>query len=184
MDDAVAEGGTEFCRLAFAPRREETLLTPDLAPNCGERVSEGRPLLAVPSGSGDPETGMTVEAVGQQDHDGEQAEQAGRGAGDGQIGPLPLGFDTKVVADLSEGDLQLPALREQRRICSGSCARSILLAKSAGRLRSDQPGEVRPPGARRGVAQDPVNQAHKVHGGGRGDMLQVCLGLPEIARST
>ena len=55
---------------------------------------------------------MTAEAVGQQGHDGEQAEQAGRGAGDGQIGPLPLGFDTKVVADLSERDLQLPSLRE------------------------------------------------------------------------
>jgi hypothetical protein len=51
MDDAIAEGGTEFCRLAFAPGHEETLLTPDLVPNRGERVSEGRPLLAVPSGS-------------------------------------------------------------------------------------------------------------------------------------
>ena len=59
----------------------------------------------------------------------------------------------------------------------------ILLAKSAGRLRSDQPREVRTPGARQGVAQDAANQAHKVHGGGRGDMLQVCLRLPEVARS-
>jgi len=50
MDDAVAEGGTEFCRFASAPGREETLLTPDVAPNRSERVSEGRPLLAVPSG--------------------------------------------------------------------------------------------------------------------------------------
>ena len=50
MDDAVAEAGAEFCRFASAPGHEETLLTPDLAPNRGERVSEGRPLLAVPSG--------------------------------------------------------------------------------------------------------------------------------------
>ena len=55
---------------------------------------------------------MTAEAAGKQGHDGEQAEQAGRGASDGLVGPLPLGLDTEVVADFSEGDLQLPALRE------------------------------------------------------------------------
>jgi hypothetical protein len=48
---------------------------------------------------------MKAEAIGQQDHNGEQAEQAGRSAGDGQIGPLPLGLDTEVVAGLSECDL-------------------------------------------------------------------------------
>jgi hypothetical protein len=51
MHDAVAEGGTEFCRLACTPGCKKTLLPPDLAPNRGERVSEGGPLLAVPSGS-------------------------------------------------------------------------------------------------------------------------------------
>ena len=55
---------------------------------------------------------MTAEAVGKQGHDGEQAEQAGRGAGDGLVGPLPLGLDAEVVADLPEGDFQPPALRE------------------------------------------------------------------------
>jgi hypothetical protein len=49
VDDAIAEGGAEFCRLALAPGGEETLLPPELAPNRGERVSEGGPLLAVPS---------------------------------------------------------------------------------------------------------------------------------------
>jgi len=51
MDDAVAEGGAEFSRLDCTPGREETLLPPELAPNRGERVNEGRPLLAVPGGS-------------------------------------------------------------------------------------------------------------------------------------
>jgi hypothetical protein len=55
---------------------------------------------------------VTAEAVGQQGHDGEQAEQAGRGASDGLVGPLPLGLDAQVVAGLSECDLQLPALRK------------------------------------------------------------------------
>ena len=50
MDDAVAESGAEFCRLGGVPGGEETLLAPDLLPDCGEGISEGRPLLAVPSG--------------------------------------------------------------------------------------------------------------------------------------
>src|SRR3954463_13622123 len=112
MDDAVAEGGTEFWYLASTPGGEETLLPPDLAPNRGEGVSEGGPLLAVPGGRCNAQASVTAEVVGQQGHDGEQAEQAGRGAGDGLVGPLPLGLDTEVVADLSERDLQLPALRE------------------------------------------------------------------------
>ena len=55
---------------------------------------------------------MTAETVGQQGHDGKQAEQAGRGAGNRLVRPLPLGLDAEVVTDLSECDLQLPALRE------------------------------------------------------------------------
>jgi hypothetical protein len=50
MDDAIVEGGAEFSCLALAPGGEETLLPPDLVPNRGEGVSEGRPLLAVPGG--------------------------------------------------------------------------------------------------------------------------------------
>src|SRR5690348_9618662 len=33
------------------------------------------------------------------------------------------------------------------------------------------------------VSTDPVDEAHKVHGGGRGDMLQVRLGVSEVTRS-
>src|SRR3954451_12594715 len=89
MDDAVAEGGTEFWYLAATPGGEETLLPPDLAPNRGEGVSEGGPLLAVPGGRCNAQASVTAEAVGQQGHDREQAEQAGGGAGDGLVGPLP-----------------------------------------------------------------------------------------------
>src|SRR4051794_7414105 len=112
MDDAVAEGGTEFWYLASTPGGEETLLPPDLAPNRGESVSEGGPLLAVPGGRCNAQASVTAEAVGQQGHDREQAEQAGRGAGDGLVGPLPLGFDAEVVAGFSERDLYLPTLCE------------------------------------------------------------------------
>ena len=88
MDDAVAECGPEFYRLACAPRREETLLAPELAPDRGERIGEGGPPLAVPGRGRDLEPGVAAEAGGEQGHDGEQAEQARRGAGDGLVRPL------------------------------------------------------------------------------------------------
>jgi hypothetical protein len=50
VDDAVAESGSEFCRLRCVPGGQKTLFAPDLLPDCGKRVSEGGPLLAVPSG--------------------------------------------------------------------------------------------------------------------------------------
>src|SRR3712207_8758253 len=108
MDDAVAECGPEFYRLACAPGREETLLGPDLAPHRGEGVGEGRALLAIPGGVRDAQARVVAEARGEQRHDGEQPEQAGRGAGDRLVRPLPLGLDTEVVADFSESDFQLP----------------------------------------------------------------------------
>src|SRR3954451_484740 len=112
MDDAVAEGGAEFRRLGGVPGREETLLAPELPSDRSKGIGEGGPLLAVPGGGRDLEPGVAAEAGGEQGHDGEQAEQAGCGAGDRPVRPLPLGLDAEVVADLSEGDLQSPALDE------------------------------------------------------------------------
>ena len=40
----------------------------------------------------------------------EQAEQNGAGASNGQVGPLPLGFEADMGADLLEGHFDLPAL--------------------------------------------------------------------------
>ena len=44
----------------------------------------------------------------------------------------------------------------------------------------DQAREVRLPCARQRISVDPVDEAHKVHGGGYGDMLQVCLRIAEV----
>src|SRR4051794_28298041 len=44
--------------------------------------------------------------------EGEQAEQGGGGAGDGLIGPLALGLDAEMAADLGEGNLDAPATNE------------------------------------------------------------------------
>ena len=43
---------------------------------------------------------------------GEQAEQGRRGAGDGLVGPLALGLNAEVAADLGERDLDAPATNE------------------------------------------------------------------------
>src|SRR3954454_20590025 len=71
MDDAVAEGGAEFRRLACAPGREETLLAPELPSDRSKGIGEGGPLLAVPGGGRDLEPGVAAEAGGEQGHDGE-----------------------------------------------------------------------------------------------------------------
>src|SRR4051794_23465369 len=91
MDDAVAEGWAEFRRLACAPGREETLLAPELAPNRGERVGEGGPLLAVPGGGRDLEPGVAAEAGGEQGDDGGKGGQGGGGEGAGVGLPPPPG---------------------------------------------------------------------------------------------
>src|SRR4051794_27930944 len=91
MDDAVAEGGAEFRRLACVPGREETLLAPELAPNRGERVGEGGPLLAVPSGGRGLEPGVAAEAGGEEGDDGGKGGQGGGGEGAGVGLPPPPG---------------------------------------------------------------------------------------------
>ena len=53
--------------------------------------------------------------IHQEGHDGEQGEQARRGARDGLVGPPPLRLDAKARADLLEGDLHPPAPRRLRR---------------------------------------------------------------------
>jgi hypothetical protein len=100
----------------------------------------------------------------------------------GEVKTTELATIERPVVDGTFADLGL-ALAEAKAVLAKLQRIMILLAKSAGRLRSDQSGKVRTPGASRGVSEDPVNQAHKVHGGGRGDMLQVCLDLPEVAGS-
>ena len=45
---------------------------------------------------------------GEKGHPGEQTEQDGAGASDGEIGPLTLGFKTEVSTNFLEGDLDAP----------------------------------------------------------------------------
>ena len=51
---------------------------------------------------------MFLQSVGGQSGPREEAQQDGSGAGDGQVGPLALGFNAQMGSSFLEGDLQLP----------------------------------------------------------------------------
>src|SRR5215213_5265728 len=80
-----------------------------MAAHGGDGVTEGGHGLRVPGGAADLEELALVEAVGEQGDDREGTEQAGGGTRDGEVGPLPLGFDTEMAPGLLEGDLHAPA---------------------------------------------------------------------------
>ena len=50
-----------------------------------------------------------AETTRQQSDQGKETEQHRGGASDGQIRPLPLGFDTQMSSDFLEGHFDLPA---------------------------------------------------------------------------
>src|SRR3954468_16710629 len=112
VGDAVEQRGSELLHLWRDLGREETLFPPDLAADSGERVGEGRALLAIPSSRRDRQTLLEAEPGGQERDQGEQPEQTRRGARDRLVRPLALGLDAEVVTHVPEGDFHLPALDE------------------------------------------------------------------------
>ena len=85
VGDAVSKGWPEFPHIGCASGRDETLFAPDFASDGGEGVGEGWALLAIPGAGGCGLAGMGRELPSEQGHEGEQAEQAGRRAGDGLV---------------------------------------------------------------------------------------------------
>ena len=62
---------------------------------------------------------MSRQRMREQGDDGKQA-QEGRGhAGDGQVSPLPLSFDTEIRADFLQRDFDLPPLDKSSHNLSG-----------------------------------------------------------------
>ena len=80
-----------------------------MASHQGDGVDGSRRWFVVPSGPAPNAGPLLLQRVGGQDGKGEEAQQYGRGAGDGKVGPLALGLHTEVGAHLLKGDFQLPA---------------------------------------------------------------------------
>ena len=83
---------TAFRPVASARRRHQSLFAPDCPAHGGEGVAEGRLGFGVPRRRGRPAL-AGGEPCRQKGHDREQGEQAGLGARDRPVGPLPLRLD-------------------------------------------------------------------------------------------
>src|SRR5579885_2258021 len=86
----------------------------------GDRVGESRQGLSIPGGGRNRELSLRRQTVGQDGDEGEHTEQDGAGASDCPVGPLPLGFEADVSADLLESYFDLPALDEPGQDLIGS----------------------------------------------------------------
>ena len=117
---------------------------PEGVPNGGNGIAEGQAGLAVPRGS--PGAGVGIEQLGRPEgRQGIHAQQHGRGAQDGQVGPLPLGLNAVVGAAFLEGDLDLPAPDEPPQDVDGVGdnigAEEGLGFKVAGRIADQHPAD-------------------------------------------
>src|SRR6201994_4420422 len=112
MCHAIAQALGEFLHVWEFAGDRETLRLPDLAADGGQRIGKGRLLFAIPGCRPNRTAGARRKLSGEQRDQGEQAEQTGRGGGDGLFGPLPLALKAEVITHLAEGDLDRPALHE------------------------------------------------------------------------
>ena len=85
VGDGIPKGWLEFPHVGCASGRDETLFAPEFAAHGGEGVGEGRALFALPGAGGCGPTRLERELLAEQGHEGEQAEQARRRAGDGLV---------------------------------------------------------------------------------------------------
>jgi hypothetical protein len=77
-----------FCEVAPPPRHAQSRSGPECATHQGQRVAERGVLLRVPKSHRRQRPARAAEVVRPQGHEGVEAEQAGRRARDGQVGPL------------------------------------------------------------------------------------------------
>src|SRR4051812_48609168 len=83
--------------------------SPEMAADRGQRVAEGGHGLRVPGGRSNLQRLPGVQTLSEEGSDGEEAKEAGRGPGDGEVAPLALRLDAEVAACLLERDLHAPA---------------------------------------------------------------------------
>ncbi len=104
----VDKGTGNIHEVGFCRQCMESRLGPELATDQGEGVGEGGEGLEVPSRSAKRGDGRDL-GMGEQRHQGKEAEQCRGRAGDRTVGPLALGLHAEVGADLAKRHFELPA---------------------------------------------------------------------------
>ena len=85
----------------------------------GERVGDSDPGLGIPGGASGQNEAMRGAAAGPECDERKQGEQARRGAGDGQVRLLALGFDVQASVHLGERDPNGPAPDDEAQRVEG-----------------------------------------------------------------
>ena len=91
----IDEGAGDFNEVVLRGRHAKSGLGPQRAAHEGQSVGEGGVLLGIPGRLPDGDGAGPVRdlVVGQECDEGEQAQEGGRDAADGQVRPLALGLE-------------------------------------------------------------------------------------------
>src|SRR5512144_1524624 len=121
----LQQSGWDFYDLGGFNRHGKTLVLPQARADPGQRVAEGRLVSGIPGAHSYRYSPPDLKPIGDERHYREQPHQYRRGASNGFVRPLPLGFDAEMRTDFFTGDFPLPALHEpredgQRRRLQGS----------------------------------------------------------------
>src|SRR5689334_16235117 len=88
-------------------------MPPQMRPYLSQRIGKGRRGFGVPSSLPRSNVLMSRQRMREQGDDGEQTQQGGCRASNGQVSPLSLSFDTKMSTDFLKRHLHLPTLDEE-----------------------------------------------------------------------
>jgi hypothetical protein len=125
LGEAIHDRARDFYHLAGTRGRGKSLVLPQLAPDQGQGIGEGRPVLAVPGGLADEAARSWQLAVDQQRDKGEQPEPDRGRATDRRRRPLAPRLPPEVAAGCRTGDRPCQRGRNQARIWAGATAVSV-----------------------------------------------------------
>ena len=97
---AAPDMGWNFYTVSAWPGHERNLMRPYFASNRGDGIAEGENRFCIPRGGSRLEVLRLGEIMRPQRDDGKQGEESRGGAQDGVVGPLTLGLDAEMGADL------------------------------------------------------------------------------------
>src|SRR5437899_2780493 len=88
-------------------------MKPQAGTDQSKGIRKGGQGLGIPGGSTNGQVVTGQEGMRQEGDQGKQAQQEWRGASNSLVGPLALGFDTKMLTNMPESGFHLPATHEE-----------------------------------------------------------------------